>query len=128
MRLILLMVTLFTCGCGTFANLAHSKYMFLHTCGEPIRVYGGVRNDFEYVAEMVQSPVNKDGDSNTDAESQKAPIVAYPDAVIPVAYFALIDPVLSFVGDTLTLPRVLSEQRAERLHGVQESVGSKMSE
>ena len=128
MRIVLLMVALSTCGCGTIANIAHSKYLVLHSCGEPIRVYGGVRNDVEYVVEMVKSPINNDGDSITDAESQKAPIVTYPSAAIPVAYFAVIDPVLSFVGDTLTLPRVLREQRAERLGGVQDSVGSKLPE
>ena len=125
MRIMLLILSLSTCGCGTLANVAHSKYLLFHTCGEPIRVYGGVRNDFEYVSEMVKTPVNEDGDRNMDDDSGKAPILNYPIAVIPVAYFLVVDPVLSFVADTLTLPRVLSEQRAERLSGV-EQVGSKL--
>lgn len=128
MRIVLLMVVLSTCGCGTLANIGHSEYLFLHSGDKPVRVYGGVRNDFDYVAKMVKSPINNDGDSNTDVESQKAPIVTEPSAAIPVAYFAVIDPVLSFVGDTVTLPRVLREQRAVPLGGVQESVGSRLPE
>ena len=64
---------------------------------------------------MFSSSVNSEVHNQTNAEPQKAPIVENPSIAFPVAYFAVVDPMFSCVGDTLTLPRVLREQRAERL-------------
>lgn len=86
MRIILSIILVLTVtGCGTLANLQGKRHAFLSVGGQkPVRLYGGVRNDIDWVSKMVSNP---DG------------------FVVPVVgYFALIDPALSFVGDTVTLP------------------------
>ena len=83
-------------GCGTMANLQGMEYMFISLPGEnPVRVYGGVRKDIEFIAHNVRNPPIDD------------PIEVVVCG-IPVVGFAIVDPVLSFVGDTITLPYVLS--------------------
>ncbi|MEZ6033305.1 MAG: hypothetical protein R3C17_09445 [Planctomycetaceae bacterium] len=101
-----------TVGCGTMANLEGKRLAFISAPGQiPVRVYGGVRNDFRWVRDGVGFP-DSDLHDNKDGKRHPATIVENPMGVvfgIPMfGYFAIVDPVLSFVGDTLTLPRVLS--------------------
>lgn len=78
------------------ANLQGMEYMFLSLPGEkPVRVYGGVRKDIEFIAYNVRNPT-------TDGP------IEFVFCGIPVIGFAMVDPVLSFVGDTITLPYVLT--------------------
>lgn len=82
------------CGCGTICNFA----------GKPIdptietRVYGGVQLDFEVLDDVASNyPDIK------LASDPKAAAFFYPLAVV--------DPLLSFVGDTLTFPVAMYVQR-----------------
>ncbi|MCA9068096.1 MAG: hypothetical protein KDA84_04200 [Planctomycetaceae bacterium] len=91
-------------GCGTLANVQGMEGMLISAPGvEPVRVYGGVRKDFELIAEVVGSPeTDDDTENNWDNPIEVA--VGIP----LIGYFAVVDPVLSFVGDTITLPYVLT--------------------
>ncbi len=65
MRILLAVIlTLSVAGCGTMANLEGQQYPFLSPPGfKPVRVYGGVRNDFDWVSAGFN-------DSETDGEPQ----------------------------------------------------------
>jgi len=103
-------------GCGTLANLEGKRFAFISPPGEkPVRLYGGVRNDFEWVTEGVGIPESQDRCGDDSDSRSPALIMEDPIGVvcgIPVlGYFAVIDPVLSFVGDTVTLPHVVRLMR-----------------
>jgi hypothetical protein len=74
-------------GCGTVCNLAGGV---LHPDKEP-RVYGGVLRDMELIEECVNAP---------QAESPSE----CPRTELTFLVLGAADPILSFVGDTLTLP------------------------
>ena len=76
-------------GCGTVLNFFNGE------SGGPEHVYGGVRMDCQVAAEQL-----KDHPGLRPAQG------------IPLALCALLDLPLSLLGDTLTLPLVLSD----RLH------------
>jgi hypothetical protein len=75
-------------GCGTVCNLAGGV---VHPDSEP-RIYGGVLRDMQIMDEAV---------------SCKRPLIENPGDPRAMAFFlglAAADPILSFLGDTLTLP------------------------
>ena len=74
-------------GCGTVLNFFNGE------SGGPRRVYGGVQMDCQVAAEQL-----KDHPGLRPAQG------------IPLALCALLDLPLSLLGDTLTLPLVLSDQ------------------
>jgi hypothetical protein len=65
------------------------------------RPFGGVANDVRWVGEQVGWAVNTD-------EPQYALF-----NLAAAGYFGLIDPPLSFIGDVITLPKILRGYRAE---------------
>jgi hypothetical protein len=102
-------------GCGTLANLQGRQYALISKQGErPVRVYGGVRNDFEWASAGIGFP---SADDAKHRSASKSPLrLIEGSAVVAVGlpvlgYFAVVDPILSFVGDTLTLPRVIEAIR-----------------
>jgi hypothetical protein len=87
-------------GCGTVCNLAGGM---IHPDEEP-RVYGGVLRDFEVIGAVVTgSPSDEQTHVGGDGK----------DEVIGLAFVAALgvaDPLLSLVGDTLTLPITIPVQ------------------
>jgi hypothetical protein len=79
------------CGCGTACNLAGG---LKHPDEEP-KVYGGVQRDLVIAGQLI------DGSQVQSDESQGNAGVAF---LACAAALCVADPVLSFVGDTLTLP------------------------
>ncbi len=78
-------------GCGTVCNLAGG---LKHPDSEP-KVYGGVQRDLEVAGQLIDgSQVQSD-----ESEGKTGFVVLACAAALCAA-----DPVLSFVGDTLTLP------------------------
>jgi hypothetical protein len=131
-------------GCGTLANLEGKRYAFLSLPNQkPVRVYGGVRNDFDWVAEGVgfpesrhtrqddsvrrqpQPPLeNRESDDQQPRWHNRHPASPLENPIgvalgLPMfGYFAIVDPMLSFVGDTVTLPHVLKKiSTAEAVQG-----------
>jgi uncharacterized protein YceK len=84
-------------GCGTVCNLAGG---ITHPDEEP-RIYGGVKRDMEILGEVVgkQEPLFTESNANR-ADGGRGAIIG---AAVLMTLGAA-DPVLSFVGDTLTLP------------------------
>lgn len=121
LRLLALAIFLIgTLGCGTMANLNGQRYAFISRGGQkPVRVFGGVRNDIDWISEGVGFPESKNTFSKIDAKRRRASLVENPLGVIcgvPIfGYFATVDPALSLVGDTLTLPRVLKTIREQEV-------------
>ena len=96
--LIALLVLCFT-GCGTMQNLEGKEHVFLSSPGQkPVRIYGGVRNDLEWLAEGIRT----DSDSSITYDP-----IEYVYGIPIIGYLGVIDPVLSLVADTATLPFVL---------------------
>jgi hypothetical protein len=79
-------------GCGTICNFAGGV---THPESEP-RVYGGVARDLEFLDGVASA--------STSSEPQAAFASSDPKAGLLVLGVAMMDPALSFVGDTLTLP------------------------
>ena len=107
-------------GCGTMANMNGSRYAFTYISPggqKPVRVFGGVRNDIDWVSEGIGFPESKKTRSKSDAKRKPASLMEDPIGVIcgvPMfGYFATVDPALSLVGDTVTLPRVLKTIREQ---------------
>jgi len=77
-------------GCGTICNFADGV---IHPDDEP-RIYGGVLRDLEIMDEAVNAP------------PRATPLVGSENGkgLIFLCLLGLMDPPLSFVGDTLTLP------------------------
>jgi uncharacterized protein YceK len=105
--IILVLAAVSLSGCGTVCNLAGGM---LHPDSEP-RVYGGVIRDVEIIDNVVSSessesllPIN--GGGGTGAAMMLAALISVP----------VVDPVLSLVADTLTLPVTipLQERRIAR--------------
>lgn len=85
-------------GCGTVCNFAGG---ILHPDREP-RVYGGVQRDVEVIEEMSKPP-----GLGLSAGKSAAGALVFLGVV-------LVDPAISFVADTLTLPITLyAEHRRE---------------
>jgi uncharacterized protein YceK len=94
--LIALVIFVPICGCGTVYNL---------TSGEP-RVYGGIAKD----AELMDALVTHVPSATTGvANSASGEIVA---AALVVA-FVLVEPPLSCIADTLTLPITYSCEKTQ---------------
>ncbi|TWU12160.1 hypothetical protein CA54_09780 [Symmachiella macrocystis] len=112
MRILLAVIlTLSVAGCGTMANLEGQQYAFLSPPGfKPVRVYGGVRNDFDWVYAGFNDS-ETDGDAQDNSDRLSTQILEDPISVAggmtALGYFAVVDPVLSFVADTITLPYVI---------------------
>lgn len=88
-------------GCGTVCNLAGG---LVHPEKEPV-VYGGVQRDLEIIDKIV----DKGKGFNCPAGGQGEAMTA-----VFLLGLVVVDPILSFVGDTLTLPiTVLAEQWRE---------------
>jgi len=114
--LLLVILTVSVTGCGTMANLEGKRYAFISAPGQkPVRLYGGVRNDFDWVSEGFGIPESERHTANNSDIRRAASIIEDPVGVavgVPVlGYFAVVDPVLSFVGDTITLPHVIRVMR-----------------
>jgi uncharacterized protein YceK len=77
-------------GCGTICNLCHEK-----------RVYGGVARDTELISQAL---------SGAPAENE----VDAPRTMLVLLALGAFDPVLSFIGDTLTLP-ITAQWQDQRL-------------
>ena len=92
--LLALTIAVLAIGCGTVCNLAGG---FVHPEEEP-KVYGGVQRDLGFIGEMASDPKG----FNCPAGGQGAAMTA-----IFILGMAAVDPVLSLVGDTLTLPITL---------------------
>jgi len=83
-------------GCGTVCNLAGG---IVHPDSEP-RVYGGVQRDVAIIEEAVKAPP-------LTSQSTEDPKV-----VLWLLSIAAVDPILSFVADTLTLPITIPLQKS----------------
>ena len=125
----LLLLTLVTTGCGTMANLnGQPGPGFRIGNMEPVRVYGGVRNDAKWLWSVVAWPEWQDlerPDSMVDALDT---VSTTAGGVIVYAYFAAIDLPLSVIGDTVTLPCVIERIRQQGLNAQASSAESKRSD
>jgi hypothetical protein len=88
------LIAVFSGGCGTVCNLVGG---IRHPESEP-RVYGGVIRDYETIGQIVNSP-QADSSHSFGAYAGKAAVF-----VVALPLLGVVDPILSFVGDTLTLP------------------------
>ncbi|HZU37126.1 MAG TPA: hypothetical protein VFA18_14490 [Gemmataceae bacterium] len=95
------LVALATTGCGTVCNLAGGV---AHPDKEP-RIYGGIQRDVEVLESLLTDQPPKDG-LIQPGEGQGGAILAGCIICLCVA-----DPILSFVGDTLTLPITIPLQQ-----------------
>ena len=122
MRLLLPLLLLLMCGCGTLSNLQGKS-----GCGpmfvggvEPIRPYGGVRNNIKWIEQGVGLPESGLSWNDSDIPRQVAPIHEDPVGIamgLPIfGYLSVVDPVLSVVGDTFSLPYTLREYRKHQLN------------
>lgn len=105
-------------GCGTMANLNGQRYAFISRGGQkPVRVFGGVRNDLDWISEGVGLPESQNQPTGANAKRKVASVTEDPLGLafgVPIfGYFATVDPALSFVGDVITLPDVLAKIREE---------------
>jgi uncharacterized protein YceK len=85
-------------GCGTVCNLAGG---IVHPESEP-KVYGGVQRDLTIIEKGYGSTMTM----NQKDDSQGGAALA-----LTIIAVAVLDPVLSFVGDTVTLPITIPLQR-----------------
>jgi uncharacterized protein YceK len=95
--LAVILVAFVSSGCGTVCNLAGGV---VHPDSEP-RIYGGVIRDFEIIDKVVSKPeplLHPQAGSSLGNGQGAAYFLA---AIIAVA---ALDPVVSLVADTLTLP------------------------
>ena len=103
-------------GCGTLANLEGKEYPLFSAGGQPTRVYGGIRKNIGWVANAVGLPESTQ--THTDPKRNLASFAEDPVGVacgIPVfGYFLIVDPALSLIGDTVTLPLVLRQAHHDR--------------
>jgi len=112
MRILLAVIlTLSVAGCGTMANLEGQQHAFISPPGQkPVRVYGGVRNDFDWVSAGFDNS-ESDGDAQNNSDRLSTQLLEDPIGVAggmtALGYFAVVDPVLSFAADTITLPYVI---------------------
>jgi hypothetical protein len=92
----LVIIGLASSGCGTVCNLSGG---LVHPEEEP-RIYGGLIRDIEIIDKMSSGVASKPGGSGA--------------AVIAVAVLAIVtvDPIMSLVADTLTLPITIPLQEA----------------
>jgi uncharacterized protein YceK len=104
--LLAVLITLSTGGCGTVCNLAGGV---IHPDSEP-RVYGGFIRDIEIIDSVVSHP-SPQRESFQGMEGRGAALLV--GAILSVA---AVDPILSLVADTLTLPVTipLQEKRIGR--------------
>lgn len=105
-------------GCGTMANLNGQKYAFISRGGQkPVRIFGGVRNDIDWIAEGVGFPESERQVDEVEGRPRIANLTENPIGLVfglPIfGYFAVIDPALSFAGDVVTLPQVLEKIREQ---------------
>jgi hypothetical protein len=84
-------------GCGTVCNLAGG---IVHPESEP-RVYGGVVRDLEIIDQAISSPPPSEP-------------IGDPRLALVILPLAVADPILSFVGDTLTLPITVPLQKRRK--------------
>jgi uncharacterized protein YceK len=111
--LIVVIATISLSGCGTVCNLGGG---FVHPDSEP-RVYGGFMRDVVILYGARNDSLGIGSDGRIPAGSEKGTAIMMA-AIIAVA---TVDPLLSLVGDTLTLPitiplqnrRIDREQQAE---------------
>ena len=95
------------------ANLEGRRYALMSLPDQkPVRVFGGVRNDIDWISEGIGIPEPEDSRRDeTAAHRPLSSIIEDPVGVafgIPVfGYFAVVDPILSLVGDAVTLPYVV---------------------
>jgi hypothetical protein len=82
-------------GCGTVCNFAGG---LIHPDTEP-RVYGGVQRDLEVIEGLSSKPLFPNGFPTSPGNGAGAALVFGGCLAVLVA-----DPLLSFLGDTLTLP------------------------
>ncbi|HLN31716.1 MAG TPA: hypothetical protein VK395_28510 [Gemmataceae bacterium] len=101
-----LIVAMLLSGCGTVCNLAGGV---VHPESEP-RIYGGVGRDLDIIDKACN--IGPSQNAGSGGENGKAYLAA---ALISLA---VVDPILSFAADTLTLPVTipLQERRIAREH------------
>jgi uncharacterized protein YceK len=100
-------------GCGTVCNLAGGV---TQPDVEP-RVYGGVQRDFEVLSDVCSSTFHPSG--GTLSGDGKA--AAFWSACLLTAFAG--DPILSLVGDTLTLPVTIPLQNRRIAEEVKDRAG-----
>jgi hypothetical protein len=83
-------------GCGTVSNMQGCRYAGLGPVEADPQPFGGAGNDIRWVGERMQHATSPDE------------LALMPLNVALAGYYGLIDLPLSLVGDTLTLPQVLS--------------------
>lgn len=107
-------VALSLSGCGTVCNLVGG----VTNSEEEPRVYGGVQRDVEVLSDVFSDTSHPDV-NNLHGDGKEAAFLA--------AIFATLfagDPVLSFVGDTLTLPVTIPLQNKRIAEKEQESAAA----
>lgn len=111
MRAICILLIIGLSGCGTLQNLRGARYVFISGSGErPVRVYGGVRNDLEWAAEALGANISASGSDEPSGGMWKSlgrEPLGVASCLPLLCFLGVVDPVFSFVGDTLTLPFVL---------------------
>jgi uncharacterized protein YceK len=108
--LFLLITSVLASGCGTVCNLVGGV---VHPDSEP-KVYGGVARDLDIIEKGVTgTPTMGQGNAGKGAAV----------LVVGVLALAVVDPILSFAADTLTLPvtiplqeRRIALELKERIH------------
>ena len=96
--LLALTIAFLAIGCGTVCNLAGG---FVHPEDQP-RVYGGMQIDLEGFQSLLNDHWSMNLGSSSSSSGQSTALVA-----IAVLGLMGAEPVLTFVGDTLTLPITL---------------------
>ena len=122
MRLLPPMLLFALCGCGTLSNLQGKSGcgpMFVDGV-EPVRPYGGIRNNIKWVKEGVGLPESEQSWHDSTIPRQVAAVRENPLGMamgLPVfGYLSVVDPVLSIVGDTISLPYTLNEHKQQKLN------------
>ncbi len=104
-------IALWAGGCGTVCNLGGG---LIHPDTEP-RVYGGVQRDLEFIEGLTHKPLFPDGVNTGGGNNVAAAVIVGCCLGLMVT-----DPVLSFLGDTMTLPiTVYAQHRREAAYGDQ---------
>jgi hypothetical protein len=129
MRFILPWILLGMCGCGTLSNLQGKSGCGPMVIGgvEPIRPYGGIRNSVKWIKGRIGFQESKQSRKDKTVPPKIAPVhenpLSYVIGVPIFGYHLVVDPILSTIGDTISLPYALTEYRKYTLRS-SESVQS----
>ena len=95
-------------------NLEGREYVFMAPSNQkPVRIYGGVRNCFDFVESAVKKIAKRQTPAGSDIVSLSTELpglLLYSPAML---YLFVVDPVISLGADTVTAPYVLHKNRLD---------------